>query len=210
MKKEEIFKINNYAIVKDAVSKELCSFVYSYFQNKRTVTKYLHETKFLMPFDETWGTWTDNQIPDTYSHYSDIAMETLMVRLLPLMQSVTQLELIPAYTYARIYKYGDILHRHKDRPSCQISTTVNLGGDPWPIFLEPSGKKNKPGVQVDLNAGDMLVYRGDKLEHWRDSFQGYDCGQVFLHFVDKNGKYKNHAFDGRPFLGLPGYFRKND
>ena len=29
-------------------------------------------------------------------------------------------------------KKGDVLHRHKDRYSCEISTTVNLGGDsPW-------------------------------------------------------------------------------
>ena len=32
-----------------------------------------------------------------------------------------------------------ILKRHKDRPSCEISTTLNLGGDPWPIFIDGTG-----------------------------------------------------------------------
>ena len=79
----------------------------------------------------------------THTHYGDILMETIMVRILPVMKQVTGMNLLPAYTYARIYKYGDILHRHKDRESCEISCTLNLGGDPWPIFLEPTGKKEK-------------------------------------------------------------------
>ena len=43
-----------------------------------------------------------------------------------------------------------ILKRHKDRFSCEISTTMNLGGDDWPIYLEPSGETGKKGIKVDL------------------------------------------------------------
>jgi hypothetical protein len=39
------------------------------------------------------------------------------------MEKHTKLKLIPTYSYARIYKKGDVLHRHKDRFSCEISTT---------------------------------------------------------------------------------------
>ena len=47
------------------------------------------------------------------------------------MQKETGLDLCPTYSYARLYKKdGDELKRHKDRPSCEISTTINLGGDP--------------------------------------------------------------------------------
>ena len=102
----------------------------------------------------------NDQIPNTYSFYSDIAMETLILKCQPIMEKTTKLKLYPAYTYARIYKKGDILKRHKDRFSCEISTTMNLGGDKWPIYLEPSGEENKKGIKVDLEAGDMLVYRG--------------------------------------------------
>ena len=97
------------------------------------MAKVLHDSNIFIPYDETWGTWKDEQIPNTYSHYSDVAMETLLTRTLPTMQRITNLDLIPCYTYARIYKYGDELHRHKDRPSCEISATLNLGGDSWPL-----------------------------------------------------------------------------
>lgn len=57
------------------------------------------------------------------------------------MEEATKIKLIETYSYARIYKKGDILHRHKDRASCEISTTLNLGGPQWPIFLEPDASK---------------------------------------------------------------------
>ena len=133
------------------------------------------------------------------------------------MKKETGLDLIPTYTYARAYKKGDCLHRHKDRPSCEISTTVNLGGDPWPIFIDGTGadnviderknivKPNAPaGTRVDLEVGDMLIYRGCELEHWREPFEGDGCGQVFLHYNDINGPYGTQSlFDGRPKLGIP-------
>jgi len=202
------FQDNNYAVIKEAILPDIASFIYAYFQNKRAVAQVLQDSKFLSPYDETWGTWKDAQIPNTYSHYADLAMETLMVRVLPIMKKTTGLNLIPCYTYARIYKYGDELHRHKDRPSCEISTTLHLGGDNWPIKLEPSGEEGKEGVTVDLNPGDMLVYKGTLLEHWREPFQGYDCGQVFMHYNDQDGPFgTTNLNDGRPMLGLPGWFQ---
>ena len=39
------------------------------------------------------GTWTDTQIPNTYSHYADPVMETLLVKVLPKMQQETSLNL---------------------------------------------------------------------------------------------------------------------
>ena len=118
------------------------------------------------------------------------------------------LKLTETYSYARIYKKGDELKRHKDRYSCEISTTMNLGGDDWPIFLEPSGEEGKDGIEVKLEAGDMLMYHGCDLEHWRKPFKGKDCGQVFLHYNDSKGKNaKTNKYDGRPIIGLPSYFK---
>ena len=120
------------------------------------------------------------------------------------MEKETGLKLNPNYSYARIYKKGDVLHRHKDRFSCEISTTLNLGGDPWPIYLEPSGKESLQGIKIDLKPGDMLIYKGNELEHWRDPFQGEDCAQVFLHYNNLNTPLSNeNIFDKRLHLGLP-------
>ena len=102
-----------------------------------------------------------------------------------------------------------MLFRHKDRFSCEISTTMNLGGDSWNIYLDPSGNTGNKGIKIKLNCGDMLVYKGCELEHWRNKFKGKECIQVFLHYNDcKTLGSKNNMFDKRIHLGLPSWFKK--
>ena len=197
------FNIKKYQVIKNAVSYELANFVFNYFLLKRDAVKWMYQNNII--FDNSmFGTWSDKQVPNTYSHYSDPVMETLMMKVLPIMQQETGLQLLPTYSYARIYKKGDILKRHKDRPSCEISTTVHLGGDKWPIYLKPSGKKKTKDVRVNLKPGDMLVYSGCELEHWREPLEGNTCAQVFLHYNHVNGPFaKKNRFDKRPMLGIP-------
>ena len=216
------FKKNKYVVIKEAVPKEIAEFCYNYFLLKRTVARTLFDHRYISQFTHEWGTWADQQVPNTYSHYSDVAMETLLMRTLPIMEKKTGLKLYPTYSYARIYKTGDVLKRHKDRFSCEISTTLNLGGDPWPIHLDPTGadnvideynnvhKPNAPkGIIVNLKPGDMLVYRGCDLEHWREEFQGDNCAQVFLHYNNQKSKDADKNInDTRPHLGLPSWFKK--
>ena len=201
---------NKYQVIKKAISYELANFVFNYFLLKRDAVGWMYKTN--ITYDNgMMGTWKDTQIPNTYSHYADPVMETLLVKVLPVMASETGLELIPTYSYARLYKKGDILHRHKDRPSCEISTTINLGGNPWPIFIDGTGTNNvideyknihKPnapaGTKVLLEVGDMLVYSGCELEHWREPFEGNTCAQVFLHYVDANGPNTEWKNDKHP------------
>ena len=217
------FKKNKYTIIKQAISKDLAAFVANYFSMQKQVYDTCRERRYFSPFETILGHYEnkDEQIPDTYSQYGNIAMETLMLKCQPEMEKVTGLKLYPAYTYARIYKKGDILKRHKDRFSCEISTTMNLGGDDWPIYLEPDPKKggvkpgqgyvsdNTKGVRVDLKPGDMLVYSGCELEHWREKFKGKECIQVFLHYNNrKTPGAKDNMFDKRPHLGLPSWFKR--
>ena len=135
-------------------------------------------------------------------------METLLQEVKPVMEKHTGLKLSETYSYARIYKKGDVLARHKDRYSCEISTTLNLGGEPWSIYLDPTGRTGQAGIEVNLDSGDMLIYSGCELEHWREEFKGKDCGQVFLHYNKTNSKTaKANQFDKRPFIGLPTWFK---
>jgi hypothetical protein len=215
------FQKEKYCVIKKAISKDMSDFIYKYFLLKRQVAQTLFNSKFISPFETMFGIWEDSQVPNTYSHYADMVMETLLVKMLPIMEKVTKLKLTPNYSYARIYKKGDILKRHKDRFSCEISTTLNLGGDPWSIYLDLTAgdnvinesqnliKPNAPkGLKVDLKQGDMLVYKGNELEHWREPFEGDNCGQVFLHYnnIKTEGADKN-IFDNRPHLGLPSEFK---
>ena len=217
------FKKNKYTVIRQAISKDLASFIANYFLMQKQVYDTCREKRYFSPFETIIGEYepSDGQIPNTYSQYANIAMETLLLKCQPDMEKATGLKLYPAYTYARIYKKGDELKRHKDRFSCEISTTMNLGGDDWPIYLEPDLKKggvkpgqgyvsdNTKGVRVDLKPGDMLVYSGCELEHWREKFKGKECIQVFLHYNNrKTPGAKDNMFDKRPHLGLPSWFKR--
>ena len=174
------FKKDKYAIIKKAIDKNLSVFLYNYFHIKKQVAQTLFNTRYISPYTNDYGIWSDPQVPNTYSHYADIA---------------------------RIYKNKDELKKHRDRFSCEISTTMNLGGDPWPIFLKSSKKQ----IKVNLKPGDMLVYRGCELEHWREKFDGKDCVQVFLHY--NNSKTKgalDNIFDNRKHIGLPSWFKNKN
>jgi len=193
--------MGNYKVVKQAINYELANFLFNYFLLKREAVAHMYDTN--MTYDSGMlGTWKDDQIPNTYSIYGDPAFDTLLMKVLPIMKRETGLEVVPTYSYARLYKHGDELKKHKDRPSCEISTTINLGGESWSIFLE--------GTEILLNIGDMLIYEGCKLEHWREPFEGENCGQVFLHYNNVNGPNNDiNIFDGRDKLGLPAWRKKN-
>ena len=214
------FEKNHYLVIKEAIEPKVAEFVYNYFLMKRQVARTFFDTRFISPFTTEFGVWNDDQVPNTYSHYADTAMETLLLSVQPKMEKLTGLKLNPTYSYARIYKKGDVLHRHKDRFSCEISTTMNLGGDDWPIYLEnkknvgvPDGKKytassTNEGKKISLKPGDMLVYKGTILEHWREVFLGDNCAQVFLHYNNKDSKDADkNIFDNRPHLGLPSFYK---
>ena len=196
------FKKDSFVVIKKALPLDIAEFLFHYFMLKREVAKKLKTANLMNEGDGLWGTWKDAQVPNTYSHYSDVAMETLLVDMMPTMEKNTGLKLYPNYSYGRIYKYGDILAKHTDRPSCEISTTLNLGGDKWPIFLKSKTKTHK----VNLAQGDMLVYKGVLLEHWRDPFEGKHHAQVYLHYNNAKKK-KAIKFDGREMVGLPVSFR---
>jgi hypothetical protein len=205
------FKKNKYVVIKQAISKDLATFIYNYFLMKKQVYDTCIKQRYISPYEVLLGYYEgkDEQIPYTYSCYADIVMETLLLKCQPIMEKITGLKLQPAYTYARIYKKGDVLKRHKDRFSCEISTTLFLGGDKWDLYLEPSGQEDKKGIKVDLKQGDMLVYSGCELEHWREKFKGKECGQVFLHYNnEKTSGSSQNLFDKRLHLGLPAWFKE--
>ena len=213
------FKTKKYQIIRGALSKELANFIFNYMMLQRDAVDFMVKHQKINPYNPLIGTREDKQIPGAYSKYADWVMETLLQFVRPIMKAKTGMDLVPTYSYTRLYEKGNILYRHKDRPSCEISTTLHLGGDEWPIYLDPTGANNivsgsetttiiKPGapkgVRVDLKVGDMLIYSGCELEHWREAFEGNVCSQVFLHYNHANGPYaKTNLLDKRPLLGIP-------
>ena len=132
--------------------------------------------------------------------YADELTERLLLELQPLVEKVVGRSLHPCYSYLRLYGTGADLHAHLDRPSCEYSTTLTLGYDadaPWPIWVRRDGV----GHAVSLGVGDMLVYMGAQVVHWRERFAGRWWLQAFLHYVDAQGDYARFKFDGRERIG---------
>lgn len=217
------YKQNKYLVVKEAITKEIASLCYDYITLKKTVYNTLIKSKRISDKEFIHGLVVDEQSWGTYSIYGDPLMEVILARLISKIEKHTDLKLIPTYSYARMYTEGDQLDRHKDRFSCEISATLNLGGDLWPIYLDPNPKSGysndyyklyvsscNPGIEINLSPGDMLLYSGYELEHWRNEFTGKDCAQVFLHYNIDNEEGRKNIFDTRPHLGLPTDFQNEE
>lgn len=199
----------NYAVIKKAISKDLASFLFDYLKLKQKVLRTMLDTKYISEFNVDFGKFGDGQVPNQYCVFGDTTFDCLLDLIKPKLEKKFKLKLYSTYSYSRLYEKGSKLPRHKDRTSCSFSTTLNLGGDSWPIYLEPSGKEGQKGIKIDLKPGDMLIYKGVDLEHWRNKFKGQDCVQVFLHYNNKKTKgSKKNMFDKRPHIGLPSWFKK--
>jgi len=144
----------------------------------------------------------DSQAPNSHCVYGDPAFDMVMAMSTHDIGEIVGKNLIPQYTYARIYKNGSVLERHRDRPECQYSITLCLGGEydkQWPIWIKDYDGNDHC---VGLDEGDMVVYHGTDLEHWREEFEGDTQYQLFMHYVDADGEFKDRVFDGRSNLGI--------
>jgi hypothetical protein len=153
-------------------------------------------THALMVNAATSNTGGDSQVPGSRSAlHGELIFETLLERVWPAVEAAVGEELIPTYSYVRLYGNGDALEVHTDRPSCEISVTVQLGRShhySWPIYMG--------GFRFDLAEGDGVIYKGCEVKHWRNACEGpdgYFSGQVFFHFVRANGPHADHAGDKR-------------
>jgi hypothetical protein len=195
MSKED-FKKDGYIVVKNAVNKDLADFITQYA---------LFDEMQDFKSEEMQGY---TQVPKAHSKYGDPAMETLLLTLQPIIEQNTGLKVYPTYSFYRVYRPGDELLPHIDRPSCEISITVSLGNDyqgkdySWPIYIN--------GTDCHLSVGDLVCYRGVDLEHWRTPFEAPEGSwhvQAFLHYVDINGPYAEWKWDKRTSIGAIGELR---
>ena len=121
------------------------------------------------------------------------------------------LELNETYSYSRKYDRGAYLKAHADRPSCEISGTLCLDyktddNTPWSIWVDNSSdwinrpneifeetqaipmRQRKTAKRIDLEIGDLLLYQGPNVAHWREYLLGEYSYHIFLHFLNVNGK----------------------
>lgn len=141
----------------------------------------------------------DQEAPPTPEAYGDPMMNMLLLNLKPKVEKATGLELDPTFSFYRVYRRGDLLKKHKDRPACEIAVTVSLhyqADQTWPIWVE--GRSG--AAMIQLKPGDAVLYRGIDCPHWREPFDGEESLQVFLFYVDRQGPHAEWKFDKRKAL----------
>jgi hypothetical protein len=176
---KDIFYSNNYLILNNFIESKRAEELYKQFkEDVKTNPQF-----FLV----------DDQCPLSFSIYNYKPFLNILCEKIKDVSDVMEESMLPTYTYARIYKNNEILEKHVDRPSCEISITLHLGGDhEWPIWMtKPNGEE----VSIELKPGQAVMYNGVVSTHWRDKFKGFEYGQVFLHYVRGEGIYWEHYGD---------------
>ena len=136
------------------------------------------------------------------------------------------------YSYSRKYDRGAFLGSHVDRPSCEVSATLCLDyvtddQSPWPIwvrndanYLSATAERIKNESQdmtqrerlkngckkILLEPGDLLMYQGPNIPHWRDYLLGEYSYHIFLHWYNRYSKMdriNNWSHSRHKKMGLP-------
>ena len=168
---------DGYLIIKNFISKSIAkkhadTFQYAYEQNLLT---------------------DDEQVSNSSISYNPKLAKDLQYEKCNAVSSIIGSKVLPTYCFARMYRKGNVLKKHTDRPACEISLTLHLNGDrSWPIWITtPKGND----VGVELESGDAMVYLGCTAPHWREEYLGDNYSQVFFHYVREEGSCSSHAYD---------------
>jgi mRNA-degrading endonuclease YafQ of YafQ-DinJ toxin-antitoxin module len=215
---KQFFKENSYLVIKNFLPKDVSNILYSYTLKKvnKLAAKLEHPTDYKFHNDDWDGfrkckVGDDNKESYYWNFYGDELTDTILEGSVNYVKDYTGIEIIPTYSFLRLYQYEDDLFKHIDRPSCEISATICLGYNIsnvdqnvypnyiWPICINKNGET----LPIKLEIGDMLIYRGCDLEHWRPKFKGLNQAQTFLHFQEKTDNNNSSLYDGRKNLGLP-------
>ena len=222
MNMKEHFKKEGFVVINNFLQSETVMLLYHHVkimaQRQALILERKDEKLDVITNNKMFGTFNDEQVTGAFSMYGDPVMDSLCDLSHGRISEITSTKLQPTYSYYRLYFNNQELTRHKDRPSCEFSTTICLGYDvsnvdenvypdySWPIWVKMKSGKEMP---VKMKPGDMLIYKGCDLEHWREKFKGVNHAQLFLHYNRLKSEGISH-FDGRPGLGMPGYFKKHN
>lgn len=191
------FQSAGYIKVSNLVDEQTVKTISQYFENKIKRGEWVAKPK--VPKEDA----------SKFGYYADPLIEVMLKQCLPMVEEQTGLELEPTYSFSRVYQEDEELLPHTDRPSCEISVTVNIActGDVWPIWMQYEAKDP---VKCMLEPGDAVIYKGCEVTHWRRKLpKGQINVQFMLHYVDKNGPHAGYKFDKREVLGLDSSARRS-
>lgn len=190
-----MFNELGYCILRGIVEPQTCKLI----SKELDLLKKATDTELNLDPKQHYG---DELVAECFAWYAAFCTESLLLVLQDRIEQEVNLKLLPTYSYARIYYNQASMQPHTDRPSCEYSATICLEADTvaWPIHITGFDGVSKA---VQLDPGDVLIYQGTKLTHWREIYHGHRQVQCFLHYVDANGQYQDYQYDRRPGLGFP-------
>ena len=204
----KFFEENKYVVIPQALTGPIQPVLYEYVRDSAHRCK-LIESDYSDRFpkldhrgrpirEHEFGHFKDDQTMGDFVKYGDLLFDVLLLLLQRDVETATGLDLVPTYSYFRLYSKGTELRKHDDRKACEISISLCLGytGEMWPLYMDQTPIYMKPG--------DMVIYRGLEIPHWRKPLEGEYHAQVFMHYNDVNGPIGTEwSYDTRPFIGLP-------
>lgn len=198
MKDSEFFEQTGFVVKENLIDKSIVDLATRYtFLEEKTLSMYYCE-----------------QSPTSLGKYGDLFYDTILDMLTPVISETVGFEVLPTYSYHRVYTNGAFLTPHTDRPACEISCSLAIYAEEEhnnPIYFSPEYPTHEHGgIKLILNPGSGVIYAGTKLVHWRNAFTGTKFIQAFLHYVAKDGTYSQEIFDNRYALGVNHYATPND
>jgi hypothetical protein len=200
---------DKYFVVKNAISKDVCKIIAKEFKLLENMAHELNLPRGFGTDDPVSATvqfpYNDGLIENSFAWYSPLCFEALSdVVIKSAVESAVGEEVYPTYSYARIYYNGASMRSHTDRAASDVVVTCCISVDntvkPWPIgFLD----KDNNSIFVEQEPGDIVIYKGNEIEHWREKYEGAEQIQCFLSYVLKNGPKAGLRYDTRPALGMP-------
>ena len=212
---KDFFIKNDYVLLKNFINLDTAKLIYQYCITQVRAVNFKIENK-LHWHPHYDGTFLEHNnafdSKNSFNRYGDPLMDSIMLLSKNYISELVNKELYETYSFWRLYEKGDQMLRHIDRSSCEVSATICLGYNYenvdenkypeylWPIYLGPNtGEKGTEGMPIKLDQGDALIYKGTKIEHWREKFLGLNQAQVFIHYCSD---YENYL-DGRLVPGIP-------
>ena len=203
------FMKNRYVVVRDFLPKEMITFAMDVWKS----AEYTGDATVQENRDITYKNPKDS-IGKSSGKYCSPWGNALSHYIHEKLKNCFDMTLEETYSYTRKYDRGAYLGSHTDRPSCEVSATLCLDyktddNSPWTIWLR--NDKNYAGVDaeicknesqdlnhrdrlknscipVDLEPGDILLYQGPNIPHWRDRFLGEYSYHLFTHFVNRDSR----------------------
>ena len=209
------FVKNRYVVLRNFIPKDIINMTLDTWKTAEH-RKDVHDSIFRRETKDITFNSPKNSIGKSYGAYCSPWGVALNRYLCDKLIGVLDIDLRETYSYTRKYERGAYLSSHRDRPACEISTTVCLDyqtddGKPWVIWVDNSKNwvdhdvtytmqeqtqgipnRQRESTPISLEVGDVLVYQGPNVAHWRDYLIGDYSYHIFCHFFNAEGMFSRH------------------